>query len=134
MDSKIEEARARKDSGKYNCAQAVVTTYAPTVGLEENQAMKLGAAFGLGMGNMEGTCGSLVGAGMIISMATGDRASAMQAMKRMMESFADRNGSTKCKDLKGLNSGFCLRQCNDCVADSAEFLEKELSRLNLRFT
>lgn len=134
MDSKIEEARSRKASGKYNCAQAIVSTYASAVGLEENKAMDLGAAFGIGMGNMEGTCGSLVGAGIIIGIATGERARAMQAMKRMMEAFAERNCSTKCKDLKGIDSGCPLRQCNDCVADSAEFLENELSRLNVKFT
>lgn len=129
MESKIQEARSRKASGKYNCAQAIVSTYASAVGLDETTAMNLAAAFGAGMGNMEGTCGSLVGAGMIIGLATGDRAKAMQAMKRMMEAFEARNHSTKCKELKGIGSGSPLRQCNDCVADSAEFLEKELSLL-----
>lgn len=128
-DSKIEEARSRKASGKYNCAQAIVSTYASEVGLDENISMNIAASFGGGMGNMEGTCGSLVGAGMIIGIATGDRARAMQAMKRMMEAFQKRNCSTKCKELKGIGTGVPLRSCNDCVADSAEFLEQELSRL-----
>lgn len=129
IESRIEEARSRKASGKCNCAQAIVTTYASNAGLDEKEALNLGASFGAGMGNLEGTCGSLVGAGIIIGIATGDRASAMQAMKRMMVSFADRNGSTICKELKGIGTGRPLRQCNDCVADSAEFLESELSRL-----
>lgn len=129
MESKIEEARSRKASGNYNCAQAIAATYAPAVGLDTHTAMLMAGAFGAGMGNMEGTCGSLVGAGMIVGAATGDRVRAMQAMKRMMEAFAHRNGSVKCCELKGIATGKPLRGCNGCVADSAEFLEAELSDL-----
>ncbi len=132
MESKIDEARSRKASGACNCAQAITSTYAPAVGLDTHTAMLMAGAFGAGMGNMEGTCGSLIGAGMIIGVATADRVRAMQAMKRMMDAFAARNGSVKCRELKGIDTGSPLRHCNDCVADSAEFLEAELSQLSPR--
>ena len=125
METRVEEAVARKAGGRYNCAQSIVCTYCDIAGIDEETAGKIGAAFGVGMGNLEGTCGSLVGAGMVVGLKYGDRAKAMRAMKSMMERFKAQNGSTICKELKGLG-GAPLRACNDCVADAAHLLEEEL--------
>ena len=127
MESRIEEARAKKASGKYNCAQAVACTYCDLVGMTPEQMGAVTASFGVGMGNMKGTCGAIVGAGVIIGLATKDRVTAMKAMKRVMEKFEARSTSTVCCELKGICSGKKLRDCNDCVADAAEFLEAELA-------
>ena len=35
-----------------------------------------------------------------------------------------------CKLLKGVGTKVVLRECTDCVADAAEFLEEELNQLN----
>ena len=123
MESRIEEARAKKASGKYNCAQAVACTYCDVVGMSPEQIQAVTAAFGTGMGNMQGTCGALVGAGVIIGLKTGDRVQAMKAMRRVMDKFHERNSSTICCELKGITTGHKLRDCNDCVSDAAEFLE-----------
>ena len=56
----------KKQSG-CNCAQAVLCTYADIVGIDEETAMRLAAPFGAGMGNMEGTCGAIVGAGLVLA-------------------------------------------------------------------
>lgn len=125
----ISKAVERKASGRYNCAQAVACTYADMVGADEATMMNVAQAFGVGMGGMTGTCGALVGAGMVISMKAKDRPTAMKAMKRMMDKFKQRNGSTICRELKGIDTKVILRACNDCVADAAEFLENELSRM-----
>lgn len=127
--SLIERAVERKASGRYNCAQAVACTYAQLVGADETTLMNAAQAFGAGMGGMQGTCGALVGAGLAIGMKTKDRAAAMKAMKRMVEKFRQRNGCTICRDLKGIDTKVVVRQCNDCVADAAEFLEDELRLL-----
>ena len=129
MTSRIEEARARKSSGKYNCAQAVACSYASLTGLDEESLRNATNAYGTGMGNLEGTCGALVGAGAVIGLATGDRIKAMQAMKRIMGRFGERNSTVVCRHLKGVGTGKPLRDCNDCVADAAEFLEEELAAL-----
>ena len=126
-ESRIEEARARKASGKYNCAQAVACTYCDLAGMSQEQISAVTAGFGVGMGNMQGTCGALVGTGVIIGLKTADRIQAMKAMKRVMDKFQARNSSTICCALKGIGTGRKLRDCNDCVADAAEFLEDELS-------
>lgn len=129
MESRIDAARERKASGKYNCAQAVACTYADVAGITPEAACAMANAFGSGMGNLEGTCGSIVGAGMIIGMVAGDRVKAMKAMRGLMDRFAGRNGATTCRLLKGVGTGTPLRACNDCVADSAEFLEETLRTL-----
>lgn len=126
METRKHIAAQRKASGQYNCAQAVASTYADIMGVSEETAMQMTAAFGTGMGNMEGTCGALIGAGVVTGMVTKDRMEARRRMKTMMQKFAGRNGATQCKRLKGIDTGCPLRGCNDCVADASELLEETL--------
>ncbi len=126
IETRKQIAALKKASGQYNCAQAVASTYADVMGVTEDAALCITAAFGTGMGNMEGTCGALVGAGVVAGMLTKDKMEARRQMKRMMQQFQQRNGATQCKLLKGVGTGKCLRDCNDCVADAAEFLEEML--------
>lgn len=128
MENKIEEAWARKRSGEHNCAQAVACTYSDLAGLDEETLLAATHAFGAGMATMEGTCGALTGAAVVVGLATGDRARSRVLIKDIMENFRKRNGSTVCRELKGIGTGCPLRQCEDCVADAAEFLEEALQR------
>ena len=128
MENKIEEARARKRSGEHKCAQAVACTYSDLAGLDEETLLAATHAFGAGMATMEGTCGALTGAAVVVGLATGDRARSRVLIKDIMENFRKRNGSTVCRELKGIGTGCPLRQCEDCVADAAEFLEEALRR------
>lgn len=95
-------AAERKRCGSHNCAQAILCTYADKVGIDDETARNIANAFGAGMGNMEGTCGALVGAGITLGMYTKDRAKSMRGMKQMMTKFQQRNGATQCKLLKGI--------------------------------
>ncbi|MDE6277135.1 MAG: C-GCAxxG-C-C family protein [Muribaculaceae bacterium] len=125
--NRIEAAREGKASGKWNCAQAVGCAFCEATGVGEETMAQVGAAFGNGMGCMEGTCGALTGAGLVLGMHYGGkRVEAMKAMRRIMAKFQARNGATICKVLKGVETGRPLRACADCVADAAEFLEEEL--------
>ena len=76
------------------------------------------------MGNMEGTCGALVGAGIVLGMVTKDKVKSMKGMKTMMGKFQERNHATQCKILKGVKTKQVLRECPLCVADACEFLEQ----------
>ncbi len=129
METRKHLASDKKASGKYNCAQAVACTYADKMGISEEQAQHMAAAFGTGMGNMEGTCGALVGAGIAAGMILKDRNEARKQMRGMMEKFRERNHATQCKLLKGLGTEQALRDCNDCVADAAEFLEEIINKV-----
>jgi len=126
MESRKELAAEKKRLNTHNCAQSVVCTYCDLCGISPETAADMGGAFGTGMGNMEGTCGSLVGAGMTIGLITKDRVLARSRMKEVMTKFQERNGATRCRQLKGVDTGKCLRNCPDCVADACEFLEEVL--------
>ncbi|MBP5681261.1 MAG: C_GCAxxG_C_C family protein [Bacteroidales bacterium] len=126
MKSRKELAAERKRCGSHNCTQAVLCTYADYAGMLEEQIMHLGNSFAAGMGNMEGTCGALVGAGIVLGMHTHDKAKSVKGMRQMMERFQQRNGATQCKLLKGVNDGKVLLECPLCVADACEFLEEQL--------
>jgi len=115
--------------------------------------MNIAGAFGGGMGNMEGTCGALVGAGLVIGLVNKDKVKSMKQMRQIMTQFQQRNGATQCKLLKGIGTKAAiereqsdvgidsaereqarpkvktvLRECPDCVADAAEFLEEQLEK------
>ena len=126
METRKHEAAELKRCGRCNCAQAVICTYCDKAGIDEETAFNLGNAFAVGMGNMEGTCGALVGAGIVLGLAKKDRAASIRAMRQIITQFQQRNGATQCKILKGADGGEVLRECPDCVADAAEFLEEAL--------
>lgn len=127
MVTRKEIAAEKKRCNSHNCAQAILHTYADVAGIDEEVAMDIANAFGAGMGNMEGTCGALVGAGMVLGMVRKDKAKSMKQMREIMTRFQERNGATQCKLLKGVGTKTVLRACPDCVADAAEFLEQELN-------
>ena len=126
METRKHLAAQKKRCGSHNCAQAIVCTYADRIGLDDATARNVGNAFAAGMGNMEGTCGALVGAGIVLGMATKDKALSMKAMRQVMTQFQQRNGATQCRLLKGVGTKEPLRECPDCVADAAECLETPL--------
>lgn len=126
METRKHIAAEKKHCGSHNCAQAIVHTYADIAGMDEQLAMNVANAFGAGMGNMEGTCGALVGAGIVLGMLNKDKAKAMKDMRQIMMKFQARNGATQCKVLKGVGTKIVLRECPLCVADAAEFLEEQI--------
>ncbi|MBO4465109.1 MAG: C_GCAxxG_C_C family protein [Bacteroidales bacterium] len=126
METRKELAAEKKRCNTHNCAQAVACTYCDLVGLPEQTAKDIASSFGAGMGNREGTCGAIVGAGIILGLKTKDRELARSRMKEIMARFQERNGATQCRQLKGIDTGKVLRDCPDCVADASEFLEEYL--------
>jgi len=123
METRKQIAVEKKHCG-LNCAQAVLCAYADLAGIDEETAIRLAAPFGAGMGNMEGTCGAITGAGLVLGLVS--KGPATKQMRQIMNKFQERNGATQCKLLKGVGTGKVLRECSDCVADAAEFLEEEI--------
>ena len=128
MKTRKQIAAEKKRCNSHNCAQAILHTYADIAGISEDEAMNIANAFGAGLGNMEGTCGALVGAGMVLGMVNKVKAKSMKQMREIMTKFQERNGATRCKLLKGVGTRVVLRECPDCVADAAEFMEEELNQ------
>ena len=131
METRKEIAAEKKRCNSHNCAQAVVQTYADIAGIDDATAMNVANAFGGGMGNMAGTCGALVGAGIVLGLVNKDKAKSMKQMRVIMNKFQERNCATQCKMLKGIGTKVVLRACPDCVADACEFLEDQLQINNI---
>ena len=105
----IEERAAKavemKTSGMYNCAQSVTVALADETG------------FCAGMGNLEATCGALIGAGMIAGLKTEGRGT-LGLTRQIQEEFNNRCGAIKCKDLKTVTDGKPLCPCEECVRNA----------------
>lgn len=128
MESRKEIAAEKKATLKYNCAQAVLTTYSDLTGWDESTAMSIADGFAAGMTNMEGTCGALIGADMVLGLANKNKSKTMKQMREMMKKFEDRNHATQCRQLKGIDTHVVLRPCPLCVSDACEFLEEALNK------
>lgn len=131
METRKEIAAEKKRCGSHNCTQAVLCTYHDFTGMDEGNIKNAGNAFAAGMGNMEGTCGALVGAGIVLGLATQDKTKSIKGMRQIMDKFRQRNGATQCKLLKGVGTGKILRECPLCVADASEFLEDVLEEYGI---
>lgn len=133
MKTRVEETIMRHDKG-FNCAQAVACTYCDLVGVDEETMFKMTEALGLGMGGMEGTCGAVSGACVLAGMknssgnleAPNSKAASYKLSREIVRRFAEQNGATACKDLKGIETGTVLRPCADCIKDAAAIAEQVL--------
>ena len=119
---------------KYNCAQAVACAFADEVGVDKKTLFQACEGLGLGMGGMNGTCGAISGAVMLAGFCNSDgnvdspttKASTNQLSKAILEKFAEKNQATRCRDLKGVDTGTVLRSCPGCIEDAVEIVQEVL--------
>lgn len=98
--SEINEA-VKLFNSSYVCSQAVFAAFSPKLGLEKNQALKIGACFGSGMRKGE-VCGACTGALMVLGLKYGEsKAMSNEACERFLDEFKKENGSYICNDLLG---------------------------------
>lgn len=110
MEERIEKAVALFKEG-YNCSQAVVTAFADMYGFTDEQALKMSASFGGGIGRMRQTCGAACGLFMLAGLETGctdgkdreGKEANYKVVQELAEEFRKRNGSLICAELLGLN-------------------------------
>ena len=106
-----------------NCCQAVLLAFKDELSYSEEELKKIGAAFGVGMGCLEGTCGSLCAAQMILGMKEYEGKPILRDAAAIAKDFNDRCGATICKELKGVETGVVLCECDDCVRNAVAVLE-----------
>ena len=70
MEERIEKAVALFKEG-YNCSQSVVAAFADMYGFTQEQALKMAASFGGGIGRMRQTCGAACGLFLVAGLETG---------------------------------------------------------------
>ena len=112
----------------YNCCQAVLCSFAEDLGADLLTAFKAGEPFGLGMGDMNGRCGALTGALMVLGLARSDgnldaprsKAANYQVARQMTECFRNKTGAEICRDLKGVDTGAPLCSCPNCIRAGVE--------------
>ena len=110
MEERIEKAVALFKEG-YNCSQAVVTAFADLYGFTNEQALKMSASFGGGIGRMRQTCGAACGLFMLAGLETGctegkdreGKENNYKVVQELAEEFRKRNGSLICAELLGLS-------------------------------
>ena len=130
MKSRKKLAIEKHDLG-YNCAQSVALTYADMVDMPPEQLFKITEAFGLGGGNMQGTCGAISGVLALIGLLNScgnlehpsSKASTYALGREILEKFKAQNGSILCHELKGIGTGKMLRSCPDCIMDACQLFE-----------
>jgi C_GCAxxG_C_C family probable redox protein len=130
-----------------NCTQAVLTVYGPQFGMDREIALKVGGAFGSGMGMGE-TCGAVTGALMVIGLkhtkVNGVRFISKEATYDLagefITRFKERNRSVVCRELlecdvstrEGLREAqkekHFKKRCPKYVRDAAEILEEILKK------
>lgn len=148
-EERIEKAVALFKEG-YNCSQSVVAAFADQYGFTREQALRMSASFGGGIGRMRETCGAACGLFMLAGLETGaiegadrdGKARNYAVVQELAEEFKHRNGALKCADLLGLSKKepvvstpeartsqyYAKRPCVKMVEEAAriwcEYLEK----------
>jgi C_GCAxxG_C_C family probable redox protein len=110
-ENRIERAVALFKSG-YNCSQSVVAAFADLYGFTEEQALRMSASFGGGIGRMRQTCGAACGMFLLAGLDTGavdaeDRVGKShnyEVVQQLAERFKAENGSLICAELLGLST------------------------------
>jgi len=107
MSEKVKQALNAFGAG-YNCAQAVISAFADSLGMDRETALRFAGGFGGGLRSGE-VCGAISGAVMAIGLKYGQTDAADKAAKeqcnRMTIEFMDQvrkeQGTVLCRDLLG---------------------------------
>lgn len=94
----------------YNCSQAVVAAFADLYGMSREDALRVSASFGGGIGRMRETCGAACGlfilAGLKFGTTDAKNAEAKgenyRVVQELAAKFKEQNGFLRCRDLLGL--------------------------------
>lgn len=109
MEKRIQRAVELFKEG-YNCSQSVVAAFADMYGFTEEQALKMSASFGGGIGRMRETCGAACGMFLLAGLETGTvnpkdkdgKAANYAVVQKLAAIFKERTGSLNCGELLGL--------------------------------
>ena len=109
-NERIEKAVELFKEG-FNCSQSVVAAFADKYGFTHEQALRMSASFGGGIGRMRETCGAACGLFMLAGLETGStegadskgKAANYALVQELAEEFRQRNGALRCADLLGLS-------------------------------
>jgi C_GCAxxG_C_C family probable redox protein len=93
---------------KFNCAQSVLAAFAPRLGLEQGQALKLASPFGGGVARRGQVCGAVTGALMALGFVHGTdtpagKEDAYRLGQEFLGRFESKHGTILCWELLGFD-------------------------------
>ena len=144
--ARIDQAVSKFKSGS-NCAQSVLSTYLPTLGIPEPIAHKMGAGLGSGVGRKQYICGALNAGAIVLSTQIGNEKRddavrkdlAYERVRHFINRFEEKFKSSQCIDIigmdistnegrkKALEAGVFRDICATCVEQVSRQLEEELN-------
>lgn len=147
-NERIEKAVALFKEG-FNCSQSVVAAFADQYGFTEEQALRMSASFGGGIGRMRQTCGAACGMFLLAGLEKGStdgkdragKAANYALVQELAAEFERRNGSLICAELLGLKKHegsaqpearteqyYAKRPCVKMVEEAARIWSEYLER------
>lgn len=150
LDACVARAVELFKSG-FNCSQSVVAAFAHLYGYTEEQALRMSASFGGGIGRMRQTCGAACGMFLLAGLETGStdptdregKAANYALVQALAEQFKQANGALICAELLGLSKNadtpptpearttryYAKRPCSKIVEETAriwaEYIKKK---------
>lgn len=141
MATRVEHALEIHHAG-LNCAQAVLETYADTLGIDAAMADAVALGFGGGMGRLQKTCGAVTGAFMVLGVAKSKtitdpkqrKETTYELVQEFHRRFVEVHGTTQCHALLGCDlmteSGRLFYKthnlgtavCDQCIAHAVEIV------------
>lgn len=129
----------------FNCAQSVFAAFAPQLGMDEGQALKLASPFGGGVARRGQTCGAVTGALMALGLAQGaDTPAGKEDTYRLgeefLQRFESRHATILCRELidcdistpegrqQAREKGAFTALCPLFVRDAAEIVQAMLAK------
>lgn len=139
--SEIALARFRQN---FNCAQSVLVAFAPQLGLDDGQALRMASPFGGGVARRGQICGAVTGALMALGLARGadtpaGKEDAYRLGQVLLQRFESRHGTILCRELldcdistpegrqQARDKGAFTALCPLFVGDAVEVVQEMLS-------
>ena len=105
-EDRIEKAVELFHQG-YNCSQSVVAAFADLYGFTAEQALRMAASFGGGIGRMRETCGAAMGMFLLTGLETGtvvaddreEKSANYKDVQTLAAKFKENAGSLLCREL-----------------------------------
>jgi len=146
---RVESSVVKFQSGS-SCAQAVLSTYLPLLGISESTAHRMGAGLGGGIGSKQYVCGALNAAVIVLSTHSGNETAddsdqkdiTVERVRQFVEEFEQKFGSAQCYDLLGYDVNneddpelsvrvdISRTVCDPCVEFVCQYLEKTVIQDN----
>lgn len=147
FDDKVMQNKAVSlmDAG-FNCSQSVLSSYSEVLGFDNELALSVSCGFGAGMGRLQGTCGAVTGAYMVLGIYCSQKylenvdrkAQSYLMIQAFNKQFSEKHKSADCRKL--LNCDLTTEQgqqyfqdnhlmdsvCKNCIRDSIQLINEQI--------